>query len=103
MQWQSRLRRWFFPTLAERALNYEARLAALNAAIALHPESPSAYVLRGELQLAVGFNDLALLDFQKALDLAEQQLATQTWGVVAQGMCDRAREGLVRASARQGR
>ena len=89
-----RLRRMLRPSSAEQAEERAQRLRELNIAIDLFPQSPSNYVLRGELYLGAGANELAAEDFRRALELATQQVETQRWGVVAQAMQDRAEAGL---------
>jgi hypothetical protein len=53
--------------------------------------------MRGELHLSAGMIDPALRDFRQGLALAERQLYTEQWGIIAQVMRDRAREGLEQA------
>jgi Tfp pilus assembly protein PilF len=89
---RGRVRRWLFPE-SDRA----QRLQALDDAIALYPDTPSNYVVRGELYLEVKQVDLAVLDFRRALDLASRQVETNDWGFIAQVMQDRAQHGLDRA------
>jgi tetratricopeptide (TPR) repeat protein len=95
------LRHWLFPSFEERIAIYRERLDSLDYSIECYPEAPSGYVLRGELYLEAGFYDLAAKDFVTALELAEQQLKTNDWGVVAQAMRDRAHSGLERAVKRR--
>lgn len=85
------------------AAQTEERLRELTHAIAMRPESPSNYVLRGELYLSVGLPDLASSDFEMAHDLALAQLESKDWGVVAQGMLDRAQFGMKQAQKMQGK
>lgn len=66
------------------------RLRELNQAIELHADAAVNYLLRGELFLKGGQIHLAKADFETALALAEQQLATDAWGVTAQFVIDRA-------------
>ena len=91
--WQ-RLRRLF--TRGER-------LERLNWAISAYPDAPANYVLRGELLLEHGETNQAADDFLRALELAEEQIETNAWGVLAQAMQDRARVGLRDALARGAR
>jgi tetratricopeptide (TPR) repeat protein len=93
----TRLRRSVLPKADERAEDYLRRLRLLDEAIERYPQSPSGYVLRGELHLSAGMIDPALRDFRQGLTLAERQLYTEQWGLVAQVMRDRAREGLTQA------
>jgi hypothetical protein len=78
----------------------EQRLRSLSLAIEKHPETPANYVLRGELYLDVGENELAAADFQRALELAEAQFEASDWGGIAQVMRDRAEAGLEKAQRR---
>ncbi len=70
------------------------RLVALDAAIEQYPDTPTNFVLRGELYLQLGESELAALDFQRALELAQPQIEQNDWGIVAQAMQDRALRGL---------
>jgi len=74
-----------------------SRVELLTAAIELHPDAPANYVLRGELLLEGGDDELAVSDFHKALELAEDQAETANWGYIYRALADRAREGLRRA------
>ncbi len=89
-----RLRQMLRPSPEEQAEERARRLRELNVAIELFPNSPSNYVLRGELYLEAGANELAADDFHRALELAVKQVETQLWGVVAQAIQDRAETGL---------
>jgi tetratricopeptide (TPR) repeat protein len=93
----SMLQHWLFPSIEERTAYYRERLDTLDYSIERYPDTPSSYVLRGELYLEAGFYELAAKDFTIALELADQELKTSDWGVVAQAMRDRARSGLERA------
>jgi uncharacterized protein HemY len=77
---------------------HERVLRSLNRAIAEHPTSPTNYVLRGELALETKDYGQAAADFETALELAAVQVETETWGIVAQMMQDRAYAGLARAT-----
>jgi tetratricopeptide (TPR) repeat protein len=79
---------------------YAKRLRELNQAITTYPESPSNYVVRAELYLKVGEYAQAVADFQQALALAETQIESSSWGLVAQAVQDRARVGLTQAQRR---
>ncbi|MCU0496629.1 MAG: hypothetical protein MUF87_04670 [Anaerolineae bacterium] len=94
--WERFRRRWF-PTAAERTQSLTRRLAMLDRAIEQNGELSSGYVLRGELHLEAGLIDQAVSDFQHALRLGEAGLKSETWGVLAQVMRDRAQRGLERA------
>jgi tetratricopeptide (TPR) repeat protein len=74
----------------------EEQLASLNRAIRRNPASPSNYVLRGELYLTVGYDAMARLDFQRALQLANKEYENDAWGLLAQALRDRAQAGLRR-------
>jgi tetratricopeptide (TPR) repeat protein len=89
--------RWLFPSIEDRIADYQERLDALDASIERYANAPSGYVLRGELYLEAGFYELAAKDFTTALELADKQLKTSDWGVIAQVMRDRAHSGLERA------
>jgi tetratricopeptide (TPR) repeat protein len=88
-----RLRALFFGS--DRDL--ERRLRALNQAIAGTENTPTNYVLRGELYLELGAYDLALADFEYAEKLATYQLDEHNWGFIAQAMRDRAQAGKAKA------
>jgi tetratricopeptide (TPR) repeat protein len=92
-----KLRRRLWPSENERVEDYLRQLAVLDETVARYPQSSSGYVLRGELHLSAGLIDPALRDFRRGLALAERQLYTEQWGLVAQVMRDRAREGLTQA------
>jgi tetratricopeptide (TPR) repeat protein len=92
-----RLRRWLMPTPKELTEDYQNRLEALDLTVSRHPEAISNYVLRGELHLSAGIYDLAVMDFQRALELGSRQFETERWGVITQAMRDRAYDGLNRA------
>jgi Tfp pilus assembly protein PilF len=72
------------------------RMAALNRALEAAPDVAANYVLRGELFRQRGQYMLARDDFARALQLAEEQLEAQRWGLVLQATADRARENLRR-------
>jgi uncharacterized protein HemY len=76
---------------------HERLLRSLNRAIEEHPDSPTNYVLRGELALETKDYGQAIDDFEQALELAAAQVETNRWGFVAQTMQDRAFAGLTRA------
>ena len=86
------------PTGEQRPRSRDERLLrSLNRAIAEHPESPTNYVLRGELALGTKDYNQAVADFEKALELASAQVESNRWGVIAQSMQDRAYAGLTQA------
>jgi hypothetical protein len=68
--------------------------------IALYPDAAVNYVLRAELYLQTGDDELAVLDFRRGLGIAERQLERDRWGLVAQVVGDRARRGLEQAERR---
>lgn len=78
----------------------ERWLRELNLAIVDYPDSPTSYVLRGELALQTRDYGQAVADFEKALELAAVQVSEQNWGIVAQAMQDRAYAGLRQAKRR---
>lgn len=80
-------------TAGQRVRN-DDRIDALTRAIARDPQSAASYVTRGELYLQRGETDAARQDFRQALALAEAQFKTETWGIVAQAIRDRALRGL---------
>ncbi|MFW5692156.1 MAG: hypothetical protein ACOCX3_02270 [Chloroflexota bacterium] len=89
-----RLRRWLMPTQGARNMRYASALAELDDAIALYPEAPMNYVLRGELYLKTAYYELARADFSQALTLAPEQIHDSAWGFIEQSAQDRARRGL---------
>lgn len=94
--WQN-LRKLFLPTPRERADHFAQRISRLSAAVELHPDSPTNFVLRGELYLEMGDYALAKDDFERALELAVSQTEIDDWGIVAQAVQDRAHDGLAEA------
>jgi hypothetical protein len=74
------------------------RLQRLTRTIELYPDTPSNYVLRGELLIDAGYNDKAADDFQKAIELSEAQAESADWGYIHRALIDRAIEGLKRTS-----
>jgi hypothetical protein len=70
------------------------RIAKLNRAIGLYPESPVNYILRGEAFLEEDQRDQAVDDFLAAIALAERR--ETTWEYINHAMLDRARQGLRR-------
>lgn len=95
--WQS-LFNSVFPSRAQREAEALKRLETLDDSIALYPETASNYVLRGEVYLQLNQVELAVLDFQQALELADVE--NHDWGVVAQAVQDRALHGLKQARRR---
>jgi hypothetical protein len=82
--------------LARRLSADEWRLQELNDAIERYPNTPTNYVLRGEVYLAFNQHALAAADFKRALDLAEARLDGLPWGYATAAFIDRARIGLRR-------
>jgi tetratricopeptide (TPR) repeat protein len=72
----------------------ENQLRELVNAIERHPDAAVNYVLRGELYLKARQWDEAREDFRMALSLARSQYESSAWGVLAQGVQDRAIQGL---------
>lgn len=81
----------------ERRAQGLERLEALNTAVIRYPEEPVNFILRGELLLQLGDYVSALRDFQTGFEAASRQVETSNWGLMAQGMQDRAHAGLVKA------
>lgn len=96
------LRLWFWSTPTERDAENRRRMAEFDRMIEIYPDSPANYVLRGELQLKSRHIAPAMSDFQKAIELAEQQIHQSDWGVVAQAVYDRAQRGLEKTMRWQG-
>lgn len=94
--WES-LRRIIWPTLDERQAQWLERLEELNTAVTRYPEEPANFILRGELLLQLGDYVSALRDFRAGFEAASRQVETSNWGLMAQGMQDRAHAGLVKA------
>lgn len=90
-----RLRRWFRPTPADVA----DRVALLDGALARDPDNAALYLSRGEALAELGEYGRAAEDFRRAAQLADGQLKTKPWGVVAQVVRDRALRGLKQAQA----
>jgi tetratricopeptide (TPR) repeat protein len=89
-----------FPTAQEQQGRLAERIAALDRALMRDPGSAASYVNRGEAYLEAGDPVAAVKDFRQALALAEAQFKTETWGVVAQAVRDRALRGLQQAEHR---
>ena len=88
------LKRTLLPSGEERRSQNEYRLAELDRAIEYYPETPSNYVLRGELYLETGEYELAAADFNRALEYAAAQIEHDDWAIIGQVMQDRAQIGL---------
>lgn len=87
--WET-LRRWFIGVRHQRQL----RIDRLTESIEQYPDAAANYLLRGEIWLEQRHYELARADFEQALALAEAQFADAAWGIAAQAIMDRAREGL---------
>lgn len=85
---------FFYQSPATRASDLARRLRELNVSIEVAPESPTNYVLRGEVFLERKEYHLAKADFETALELAEAFDATDGWGLIEQVMRDRALDGM---------
>jgi hypothetical protein len=98
--WWRRLLQHLLPTRAQESEQIAERLLELDEVIALYPDAAVNYVLRAELYLQTGDDELAVLDFRRGLGIAERQLERDRWGLVAQVVGDRARRGLEQAERR---
>lgn len=87
---------FFIKTPAQHERDCSRRLHELNERIAYTPNTPTLYVLRGELFLERNEYRQAASDFRTALDIADAFDPTTGWGLVAQVMQDRAIAGLQR-------
>ena len=72
----------------------ELRIEALTQAIERYPNTPTNYVLRGEVYLALNQHTLAGADFNRALTLAEAHVDELPWGYATAAFVDRAQNGL---------
>ena len=84
----------FFQTHPEKSAEHQRRLTDLNLLILDRPDVAVNYMLRGEIRLEQKQYKLAREDFSQAIELAEAQFANEKWGIAAQAVMDRAREGL---------
>jgi tetratricopeptide (TPR) repeat protein len=91
--WQM-LRRLFFQTRNEKLAEQQRRLSDLKLAILDRPDVAVNYMLRGEIYLEMKRYELAREDFNQAIALSEAQFENEKWGIAAQAIMDRAREGL---------
>ncbi|XWX04267.1 hypothetical protein VZO05_01675 [Aggregatilineales bacterium SYSU G02658] len=85
-------RRW--PWRTERHDDLEA----LSMSVELYPDNPTSYLLRGEYFEAQRQFHLASADYQRALALAQDEVQTARWGLIAQVAQDRAMMGLRRVT-----
>lgn len=94
----TRVRRAIFGTVYSiDDAEFVERLNQLNEAIERAPQTPSNFVLRGELYLEAGLYELARDDFRHGYALAAAQYERSSWGILAQVMADRALVGLQKA------
>jgi tetratricopeptide (TPR) repeat protein len=84
--------------LSENPESLARRIHDFDMAIEYTPEAAGNYVLRGELYLHSREYELALLDFERGLALADAQYEVEDWGIVAQTVRDRALAGLQKAA-----
>lgn len=80
------------PLERERELNRRQR--ALSNSIDESPDNMTLYALRGELYLERREPELAIADFERAVELAEKLDDAKGWNIVEQVMRDRALYGL---------
>jgi len=97
--WQG-IRHKLWPSVEDRMRRAEGQLQDLDEAISLNPDECTNYVLRGELFLKVRAYDLALADFQRGLEIANEQIENGDWGIIAQIMQDRALVGIQHSQRR---
>lgn len=74
-----------------------ARVESLTRYIERYPNTPTNYILRGEVYLTLRQAASAAADFRRALDLAEAHSADLSWGYANAAFIDRAAQGLRRA------
>jgi len=86
--------------VSAREREFAERIRDLTAQIEHYPNTPVNFVFRGEVYLAQRQPEAAVVDFQRALDLAESRVDELPWGYVNAGLIDRAREGLAEAQER---
>jgi hypothetical protein len=79
--------------ISNRTLDIK-RLEMLSDAVMQNPKSAVNYVFRGEEYLRAGETELAALDFETALELAQKQFEQDDWGLVSQALRDQAERGL---------
>lgn len=85
-------RRWLWLALEEDDLE------VLSTSIELYPNNPTSYLLRGEYFEGQRQFHLAAADYQQALALAQEDVQTARWGLIAQVVQDRAMMGLRRVT-----
>lgn len=91
---------FFFRTSAQKERDRSRRLRELNVSIEYSPNSPTLYVMRGELFLDRKEYHLAQADFETAIEIADEFDPEAGWGLVTQAMRDRALEGLHKVQRR---
>ena len=97
-----RLTAWLNLSAADRQNQHMERIQGLTRAISRDPASAALYLCRGESYLEAGDLVSAAAYFRQALALAEVQFKTETWGVVAQTLRDRAFRGLQKVQQSRG-
>lgn len=97
-----RLTPWLNVSAADQQSRQAERIQSLTRAISRDPASAALYLCRGESYMEAGDQASAAADFRQALALAEVQFKTETWGVVAQALRDRAFRGLQQAQQSRG-
>lgn len=90
----TRWRRMVWQTGAERESERAASVRELSVMLELYPDTPSLYLVRGELFYRRKDYALAKSDFQRAVDLAESDLSQKDWAIIDQAVADRARQWL---------
>ena len=91
---------FFFQSPAKRRREQLRRLNELNESIEFSPNSPTSYVLCGEIFLERKEYHLAQADFETAIEIAESVSAEEHWGIIEQVMRDRALDGLKKIGRR---
>lgn len=97
-----RLRSWLNPSAADLQNRQMERIQSLTRALSRDPASAAAFLCRGESYFEAGDSVSAAADFRQAFALAEVQFKTETWGVVAQALRDRAFRGLQQVQQSRG-
>lgn len=69
-------------------------LRELDESIAIYPDEPINYVLRGEFWIKYFQAEKALPDFEKAIHLAQIELERSDWEYREQAIIDRAQQGI---------
>ena len=73
------------------------RLERLTADIHDHPHVAVNYLLRAEVYAQYGYWNQAMVDSERAYELASNELMGRQWGVVAQAVQDRAHRLMMKA------